>query len=209
MGPAPRMSSRSIVLRSSRTLPGQSSSARRSTASGANWRRRHPFVLRQQRREVRHQQRNVLAPLAERRHVDRHHVEPVEQVLAEPAGGDLRLELLVRRGEHAHVHRHGLGAADARDHAVLQHPQHLGLRSQTHVADLIEEERAAVGLLELPGAVRHRAGERPLACGRTARSRSARRESPRSSPPRTASRPAATGGEWRAPPAPCRCRSRR
>ena len=57
--------------------------------------------------------------------------------------------VLVRRREHAHVDRDRLRSADARDDAVLQHAQHLGLRREAHVADLVEEERAAVGLLEL------------------------------------------------------------
>jgi hypothetical protein len=46
--------------------------------------------------------------------------------------------------------------------AVLQHAQHLRLRRQAHVADLVEEERSAVRLLEFPGAIRHGAGERAL-----------------------------------------------
>ena len=55
-----------------------------------------------------------------------------------------------------------LRAADARHDAVLQHAQHLRLRGEAHVADLVEEQRAAVGLLELPGAIGDRAGERAL-----------------------------------------------
>src|SRR3712207_7882652 len=36
------------------------------------------------------------------------------------------------------------------------------LRGEAHVADLVEEDRATVGLLELAGPVLHRAGEAPL-----------------------------------------------
>ena len=99
--------------------------------------------------EVRDERRNVLAPLAQRRHVNGHHVEAVVQILAEASRRDLRLDVLVRRREHAHVDLHRLRAADARHHAVLQHAQHLRLRGEAHVADLVEEERAAIGLLEL------------------------------------------------------------
>ena len=105
---------------------------------------------------------NVVAPLAQRRDHHRHDIEAIVQVLAETAGTDLVLELLVRRRQHAHVHRARLGAADARHLAVLQHAQHLGLRGERHVADFIEEERAAVRLLELAGPVLHRARERAL-----------------------------------------------
>jgi hypothetical protein len=44
--------------------------------------------------------------------------------------------------------------------ALLQHAQDLGLRGGRHVADLVEEDGAAVALLELAQALRGRAGER-------------------------------------------------
>ena len=72
---------------------------RRETACGAS-----PCCAASCVHEVLHQLRDVLAARAQRRHVDRHHVEPVEQVLAEPARGDLVLERLVGRGDDAHVH---------------------------------------------------------------------------------------------------------
>src|SRR5690606_33495580 len=42
------------------------------------------------------------------------------------------------------------------------HAQHLGLRGRRHVADLVEDQRAAVGLLELARAILGGAGERAL-----------------------------------------------
>ena len=68
-------------------------------------------------------------------------------------------EVLVRRGEHAHVDVHHVLAADARDLAALQGAEHLRLRHEVHVADLVEEERAAVRLLEEPALLLLRAGE--------------------------------------------------
>ena len=69
-------------------------------------------------------------------------------------------EILVGRGEHAHVDVDHVLAADADDLAGLQRAEHLGLRGEIHVADLVEEERAAVGLLEEAALPRLRAGER-------------------------------------------------
>ena len=97
--------------------------------------------------------------LAQRRHLDGDHGEAVEEVLAEAALGDLLLQVLVRGGEHADVDAERLLAAHALERLLLQHAQHLGLRLQAHVADLVEEDRAAVGQLELAAAPRHRAGE--------------------------------------------------
>ena len=51
---------------------------------------------------------------------------------------------------------------EALDLALLQHAQHLGLRLGAHVADFVEEDRAAVGLLELADLLLGRAGERAL-----------------------------------------------
>jgi hypothetical protein len=43
---------------------------------------------------------------------------------------------------------------DRLDHLLLQRAQHLGLRLEAHVADLVEEDRAAVGGFELAATVR-------------------------------------------------------
>src|SRR5690606_24704206 len=42
--------------------------------------------------------------------------------------------------------------SEAVDHSILEHAKDLRLGREAHVADLVEEERAAVGLLELSGA---------------------------------------------------------
>ena len=107
---------------------------------------------------------DVLDPLAQRRHEERNHVEPIEQVLAKVAPPDLLFQVLIRRRDHPHVHLHGLARPDRLETLFLQSPQHLGLRVEAHVADLIKEERAAVGLLKLADLVLSRAGERACTC---------------------------------------------
>ena len=100
------------------------------------------------RDEVLDEQRDVPAPLAQRRHAHRHDLQAEEQVLAEAARGDLVLEIAVGRGDDAHVDLDGLGRADAPDLALLQHAQELHLHLGADLADLVEEQRAAVRLLE-------------------------------------------------------------
>src|SRR5205085_8868500 len=75
---------------------------------------------------------------------------------------DLLLEVLVRRRDDADVHFHGARRAEALDFAFLEHAQDLGLRLRAHVADLVEEDRAAVALLELADLLLRCAGERSL-----------------------------------------------
>ena len=108
------------------------------------------------------QLRDVLAPAAHRRYRNADHVQPVQQVLAEETFLHAALEILVGGGDHAHVHLHRQLAADAIELALGQHAQQPGLQLRRHVADLVEEQRAAVGLLEAPAPQLRRAGERTL-----------------------------------------------
>ena len=63
---------------------------------------------------------------------------------------------------NSHVDANRAGAAEALELVLLQHAQDLGLRARAHVADLVEEQRAAVGLLEAADALAIGARERAL-----------------------------------------------
>ena len=87
--------------------------------------------------------------------------QAVVEVLAEAARratAASRSWLVAARSAHVDADR--LVAADALELLLLQRAQELRLRLERHVADLVEEERAAVGGLELALAARDRAGER-------------------------------------------------
>ena len=92
--------------------------------------------------------------------LQRHDVQPVVEILAEQALLALRVEVAVRGRDHAHVDRDRLRRADRPHLAFLQHAQQLHLQRQRHVADLVEEQRAAVGRLEQSLVRLDRAGER-------------------------------------------------
>ena len=98
--------------------------------------------------EVLHEQRDVLAALAQRRQLHRDHVQPVEEILAERAVGDHLREVAVGRGDDAHVDLDRVRVADALELALLQHAQQLRLQRRAHRPDLVEEQRALVRLLE-------------------------------------------------------------
>ena len=106
------------------------------------------------------QRRDVLAALAQRRQPDRHDVEAVEQVLAEQPLRDQLAQVAVGRGDDPEVRLDRRAAADRHELARLQHAQQAGLGLERHVADLVEEQRAALGLLEAADLARVRAGER-------------------------------------------------
>ena len=96
--------------------------------------------------------------LAQARQAQADHVQAVVEVLAERALAHARLEVLVRGGDHAHVRLERLVAADAVELAVGEHAQQARLQVRRHVADLVEEQRAALGLLEAAAA--HRSARR-------------------------------------------------
>src|SRR5262249_55639907 len=77
-------------------------------------------------------------------------VEAVEEVLAEPLVPHLLEQVAVGGGDDPDVHPDRGGAADAVELALLQDSEqlHLGFRGQ--LADLVEEDGAAVGQLEAP-----------------------------------------------------------
>ena len=108
------------------------------------------------------QVRQVLDTLAQRRHADGHDVESVVEVLAELARPHLGLQVAVGGGDDAHVDLEGAAAADPLEFALLEHAQQLGLKGGADLADLVEEQGAAVGLLEAALAGADRAGEGAL-----------------------------------------------
>ena len=109
------------------------------------------------------QRRDVLAPLAQRRHLDLSDVDPVQQVLPEQALGHHVVQVAIGGRDDAHVHPGGCAVGTHRYHlAVLEKPQQHRLHAQAHLADFVEEDRAAVRLLELPDFVAIGAGEAAL-----------------------------------------------
>ena len=84
---------------------------------------------------------------AECRQRHAHDVEAEEQVGAEPALADFGLQVAVAGGQHPHVDPDGAGAAHAIDLALLQRAEQLGLQAGVHLADLVEQQRAAGGRL--------------------------------------------------------------
>ena len=105
---------------------------------------------------------DIVFAVAKRRQTDREHVQTEEEIGAESALRDLLFQIGVRRGNDAHIDPHRLVAADPLERLFLKQPQQFHLREQRHLADFIEEDGAAVALLELADSLPVRAGERAL-----------------------------------------------
>ena len=109
--------------------------------------------------QVLDEERNVLGPLAKRRQAERHHLEPLVEVLAKPAGAHLLGEIAVGGREDAGADRDASHPAHPLDLALLQDAQQLGLQVLRQLADLVEEDAAFLGELELARLRLHRPGE--------------------------------------------------
>ena len=94
------------------------------------------------------QQWDIILALVQGRHMEHNHAEPVVEVFPEIALGNLFLQIFVRGRDYPDVHLDVLVASHARKLLFLEHPEDLCLGGKAHVSDLVEEESAAVGLLE-------------------------------------------------------------
>ena len=66
---------------------------------------------------------DVPHPLAKRRRPDRHHVEPIEEILSETTLRHFRPQIPVGHCDDADVDAHGTAGADAHDLALLEAAQ--------------------------------------------------------------------------------------
>jgi hypothetical protein len=94
-------------------------------------------------------QRHQVGPLAQRGQPHRQAIKPVVKVLAEGLPVDHLAQIPVRGTDDGQVDGQCTRAAQWRDLPLLEHPQQVRLQWQRHVADLIEEQGAAVGLNDL------------------------------------------------------------
>src|SRR5690606_25944906 len=109
--------------------------------------------------EVGDEFRDIRESLPERRDLDRDDVEPIEEVFAEDAGGDERLDVAVRGRDDAYVDLDRLLAADALDDAGLERAEQLGLGVEAEFGDFVEEQGSAVGEFEASSPPLRRPGE--------------------------------------------------
>src|SRR5262249_22318492 len=113
-------------------------------------------------REVGDEKRDVGPPLPERRDIDRKNAQSIEEIRPKRAARHGGLQVPVRRGDDADVDLDRAGRAEALELAFLENPQQGELRVEGQIADLVEEDRAAVGELEPADAAGQCPGERAL-----------------------------------------------
>src|SRR5690606_22543415 len=105
------------------------------------------------------QQRQIAEPLAQWRHFDRKNVQAIKEVFAEITLCNRCRQVTVRGSDDANVARARLVAAHALEGAFLQYAQQLDLHRQAHVANFIQEQRAALSQFEATGSCTYRTRE--------------------------------------------------
>jgi hypothetical protein len=103
--------------------------------------------------EVARQQQNVVPALPQRRQHDGKLKQAVVEVFPQAAVFDHLLRVAVGRADDARIEGDRFVAAHPLEGAVLKRTQELRLKVEAHLADLVEKDRPAVGLLELADAL--------------------------------------------------------
>src|SRR5256885_16842858 len=94
--------------------------------------------------------RNVFTTIPQRRDIDRYYTQAVEEVGAEISILDLVFQIAMGGAHDPNIYRNRFVAAESFNSSLFECAQQLCLYVRAHVAYLIEEQSAAVCLLELP-----------------------------------------------------------
>jgi len=113
-----------------------------------------------QAEEMLGQSQDVGLPLAKRRHFDDQPVDAVEQVFPKGSGLDCIAQVGMGGTHDTHVDLLLRLAAEAPHPVRLEHAQQACLKCRRQLRDLVEKERAPVGLLEGPATPLYRTRER-------------------------------------------------
>src|SRR6266446_2818192 len=104
----------------------------------------------------------ALNALAQSWNREGYYVQAIKKVFPKQTPGNLILELFIRCGDHAHVYGCRVIGSHTLEPLLLEDSKYLGLSTQTHIADFVQEERAVIRLLKFADFVFTGAGEAAL-----------------------------------------------
>src|SRR5262245_24677667 len=110
--------------------------------------------------EVLGKQGNVFTTFTQRRQGDRNDVEAIVEILAKDAFLHHVFKICARGGDNPHINLDRRITANALELAFLYDTQQFYLERDRHITNLIQEDRAPVGLLEFADARLHGSGKR-------------------------------------------------
>ena len=102
---------------------------------------------------------NILRPVPQRRHVNRHHMQPEEKIFPHATIGHDDARIAIRSRNHPHRNRLRHLRANPLKGSFLQESQQFRLDLDLHVAHFVEKQSAAVGRFAPTLLIVNRAGE--------------------------------------------------
>src|SRR5579863_1670320 len=105
----------------------------------------HPAILLQ---EVLNEDGEIFRALVEPGYAQLDAAEPVKEILAKAARQDFGAKVTVGGRDNAHIHFSELRRADTLNFAVLNHAKQLRLERKRRFTDFVQENRAAVRVIE-------------------------------------------------------------
>jgi len=109
--------------------------------------------------EMSREEEDVGAALAQRRQMDREHIETVKEILAKSARFHQLPEIAVGGGDDPDIGVARFAFPEALEFMVLEEAQEFDLHQRAQIADLVEHQCAAMGQFEAAGLVLDRPGE--------------------------------------------------
>ena len=106
-----------------------------------------------------HQQRNIIAPLAQGRQFQIDYIQAIQQILAQLIIADGFVWVFIGCRQHAHIHGNFAVATDAPQRAIFQHAKQLGLQRDRHLSNFVQKQGAAIGQFKATFAAHNRACE--------------------------------------------------
>jgi len=98
--------------------------------------------------EVGDEQIQVFNSLAQRRNPDPENIKAIVQVLAQFPSFESLVKRAISRGDHANINRNAFFAANPSDLVLFENAKELRLKLGLHLGYFVEEDSAAIGLLE-------------------------------------------------------------
>ena len=107
-------------------------------------------------RDVFDQKRNVLTTLSERREVDGHNRQAVEEILAKPPRTNFVFQIAIGGRDDSNIDLTCGVAADSLDLTLLNRPKQFGLNREGEGVDIVKKNRSSISQFEssLPGLIR-------------------------------------------------------
>ena len=162
MSPVVIMAACPITFSSSRTLPGHECRESRICARCVSPRIVFLVLRGEPRNEMPLEQRKIFFAIRQPRRLNFHHGETVVQILPKTFLGDGGPQVVIRGGNDANIHFAGAQRSHSLHFLILEHAQELRLRGERHISDLIQKQRASMGVLEQARLVVRGPGERTL-----------------------------------------------